>query len=141
MTKKKHLSPREEYRISERERVNAAEPLANRFPDITSLAIQLTFKNHDNSSKGSTIRYNINLKNAKTILRFDCPNSECVYGDFDLSKELSTAAIQHHRIVKGESSCQGWASRHCIDTRRCDYHLSYQIELAYSASDPAPSAH
>jgi hypothetical protein len=133
MAYKKHLGPRAEHRLREKERVDASQPIASRFPELKSLAVELDFHNRGGANNGSVVRYNVNVQNAKSVFRFDCPNPECIGGDFDLSTELANAITQHQASVSGDTSCQGWLSKHSIGNRRCEHRLSFRIDLTYTA--------
>jgi hypothetical protein len=133
---KRPLGPRAEYRQQERQRAESSATIAERFPDLKSLTAELAFQNRDNGGGSSQIRYSVNIHNAKSVFRFDCPNLECVGGDFDLSAELTEAVVKHRATAIGESCCQGWLSKTTVGTRRCPHKLLYRLTLGYAASLP-----
>jgi hypothetical protein len=65
------------------------------------------------------------------VFRFNCPNTECVRGDFDLTEELADAVKARRTTVTGEMVCQGWRSRTTIDTVHCHNVLRYKLTLTY----------
>jgi hypothetical protein len=65
------------------------------------------------------------------VFRFDCLNSECIRGDFDLSQELTNAVAARRTTATGEKCCQGWRSKTTIDTVHCHNILRYKLSLGY----------
>jgi hypothetical protein len=125
------LGPRAEYRHQEGQRVKESVSLADRFRRLKSLTVNLAYYNPDGVTKGSEIKYMVNLDNAKSVFRFSCPNNECVQGDFDLSEELADAVDAHRTTVTGEIACQGWLSKATIDKVHCHNILRYKLSLTY----------
>ena len=125
------FSPRAEYRRQEGERVQNSATLAERFGDLKSLTVDLAFFSPEALNCSSQLKYTVNLAHAKSVFRFDCPNQECVEGDFDLSAELANAIAAHHTTVSGEAVCQGWRSKTAIDTGRCGHILLYKLTAGY----------
>jgi hypothetical protein len=106
-------------------------PLAVAFPKLKSLAVELESCDAAGGSKGSHIKYAVNIANAKSMFRFNCTNNECVRGDFDLSAVLAKAVAAKKKLVSGELICQGWRSKATIDTVRCHNVLRYKLTLGY----------
>lgn len=131
MFSKKHEGPRQIFRGEEARRVNDSPTLAAKFPTLKVLAADLHFSDSGRITLNGRIKYKLNLALSKSILRFDCPNSECVRGDFDLSKELTEAVAARRTRVTGETPCPGWLSKTTIDTVHCRHILHYQLSLAY----------
>jgi hypothetical protein len=125
------LGARAEYRQQEAQRVKESASLADRFRRLKSLTVNLTHYNPDGVTKGSEIKYEVNLANAKSVFRFSCPNNECVQGDFDLSEEIADAVDAHRTTVTGEIACQGWLSKATIDKVHCHNILRYKLTLTY----------
>ena len=123
--------PRFEYREHESQRVKDSPSLSDRFRQLKTLAVDLSFYNSEGVTKNSEIRYVPNLANARSVFRFDCPNKGCIRGDFDLTEELATAIAEHRSRVTGELSCQGWQSKTTVDTVHCHNILRYTLNLAY----------
>jgi len=69
----------------------------------------------------------VNLTNAKSMFRFKCPNSECIRGDFDLTKEVAEAVGKHRTNVTGEMGCRG----RTIKNSRCANTLHYTLLLGH----------
>ena len=132
---------RAEYRQQESQRTLNSVTVADKFPQLKSLSVDLSYFNPDGHSQNNEIKYTVNLANAKSVFRFDCPNSECVGGDFDLSQALTTAYGEHRTTAVGEARCQGWRSKHTIGTVYCHNVLRYKLSLGYEpASRRKPPA-
>jgi hypothetical protein len=125
------VGARAEYREQESQRVKDSATLARRFGQLKSLTVELTYYDPDRVSKGSELKYQVNLSGAKSVFRFNCPNAECVRGDFDLSKELAKAIAARQTSVSGEKTCKGWRSKTTIQTVRCHNVLRYKLTLKY----------
>jgi len=123
--------PRFDYREQESQRVKESPCLANKFPQLKSLALDMGFYNCKGVSKNSQIKYEPNLEKAKSVFRIDCPNNGCIGGDFDLSDDLAKAVKEHRTTVTAEKCCQGWQSKTTIDTVRCHNILKYTLNIAY----------
>jgi hypothetical protein len=72
-----------------------------------------------------------NLAHAKSLFRFDCPNNECVGGNFDLTAELSRAVAERRESATGEARCEGWQSRTTIGRVQCGHILRYKLSLEF----------
>ena len=125
------LGARAEYRQQEAQRVRDSASLSEKFRRLKSLTVHLAYFSPDGGTKGSEIKYEVNLANAKSVFRFSCPNGECIQGDFDLSKELADAVDAHRTTATGEMTCQGWLSRATIDKLHCHNILRYKLSLTY----------
>lgn len=125
------IGARAEYRQQEGQRIRNSASLADKFQQLKSLTVDLTYYNPEGVTKSSEIKYTVNLDNAKSVFRFDCQNGECIRGDFDLSAELTKAVDAHHITATGEMCCQGWRSKATIDTVPCRNILRYKLSLGY----------
>ena len=122
---------RAEYRQQEAQRVKDSASLAEKFRKLKSLRVDLVYQHTDNSALTSQVKFTVNLQNAKSVFRFDCPNSECVRGDFDLTKVIAAAVAARRKTVSGELTCPGWRSRTTINSVRCGNVLHYKLSLTY----------
>ena len=125
------INPRADYRNQENERVRNSAFLADRFPQLKSLMVDLACFHPEGRSKSSEIRYTANLASARSVFRVECPNNECIQGDFDLSEELAEAVMTHRTSAIGEKCCRGWMSKTTIGTIRCFHILRYNFSLGY----------
>src|SRR5947207_15443377 len=125
------IGPRAEYRQQENLRIQSSASLADRFQKLKSLTVDLAFFNPAGVSKNSEMKYRVNLTHGKSIFRIDCNNSDCVGGDFDLSRELAEAVATGQTTVSREISCQGWLNKTTIDRVHCHHILRYKLNLEY----------
>jgi hypothetical protein len=122
---------RTEHRVHETQRVEQSDTLARKFPDLNSLSITLAhFRPPDIVQIGS-LKMTFNLDHARSMLRVDCSNQECVEGDYDLTAELAKAVAGHRKTISGEVICQGWRSKTEIGVAHCDHILRFKLSLAY----------
>lgn len=131
-------SPRREYHQQQSERVKASASLAEAFRDLKSLTVDLTYFSRGSFTRNSEIKYTVNLANAKSRFRFNCPNDQCVGGDFDLTAELAKAVSEHQTKLTGELICQGWRSQAEIGQAYCHNTLRYKLSAEY-AQEGAPA--
>ncbi|HEV2207930.1 MAG TPA: hypothetical protein VG167_04100 [Verrucomicrobiae bacterium] len=125
------VGPRAEYRRQEGERVKSSATLAQRFAQLTALTVDLAYSGPENLTPSQHLKYTVNLAHAKSLFRFDCPNQECVQGDFDLSTELANAVAAHQETVSGQLVCPGWRSKTTIDQVPCGHILHYTLTVGY----------
>jgi hypothetical protein len=123
----RRAGPRAEYQEQQRQRVNKSSTLAERFPRLKSLTVILEHFNAEMTNRRSALKYTVNLKNAKSVFRFRCPNNDCIRGDFDLSQAVAEAVARHRTTVEGEMSCRG----NTIERVRCTNTLHYKLLLRY----------
>jgi len=124
-------SPRNEYLMQENLRVKASPSLAEQFPDLKSMTVDLGYFDSKGIGRSSQIKYTVNLEHAKSIFRIGCQNPECVRGGFELSEVLAEAVASKETSVSNELCCQGWRSRTTIDSVACGKILRYKLTLAY----------
>jgi hypothetical protein len=123
----KPVGPRAEYQEKQRQRVLKSTSLADEFPQLKALTARLEYYDSDNPEKRSQLKYTVNLTNAKSVFRFRCPSSECIRGDFDLTKEVAEAVAKHSTKVTGEMKCKG----NTVRKGRCGNTLHYTLLLGY----------
>ena len=128
---RQRTGPRFEHRAKEGLRVQAAPSLTDKFQKLKSLTVGLEYYDGDGVTKNSAIKYVVNLDHAKSVFRFNCPNTECIRGDFDMTEELAEAVAKRRTRAAGELSCQGWQSKTTIDTKHCHNILRYTLSLGY----------
>lgn len=125
------IGPRAEYLLEEKERMKASLSLAERFPNLKSLSITLNYLAPGGLTPHSEIKCVFNLAYAKSLFRFDCPNNECVGGNFDLTAELTRAIAERSEAATGEVRCEGWQSKTTIDRVYCGHILRYKLSLGF----------
>lgn len=130
---RQRLGARSEYRQQEGQRVKDSASLSDTFRKLKSLTVELAYYDPEGVNRTSQIKYEVNLEGAKSVFRFNCPNDECIRGDFDLSQELAKAVAGRRKTIIGEMVCQGWRSKTTINTVRCHNILRYKLSLGYQA--------
>jgi hypothetical protein len=129
--------PRAEYRRQESQRAQESVSLSEKFQELKSLTVELTYFSPEGLARNSQIKYTVNPHHAKSVFRFDCLNDGCIRGDFDLSEAVAQAVASHRTKVTGEMCCQGWLSKATIYEIHCHEILRYKLSLEYST--PAPT--
>ena len=125
------LSPRAEYRLQQARRVESSATLAAKFPHLKSLTALLHHFDSSGLVKTGEMRYKVNVLNAKSVFRVDCPCGECVEGDFDLSEALVAAVGSQRGIAEGQLQCQGERTRPSGEKLHCRNILRYKLTLRY----------
>ena len=131
--RQQRFTPRADYRQQENQRTQASATLSEKFPELKSLTVDFGYLSSERIRRNSQIKYTVNPGHAKSVFRLDCPNSECVGGDFDLSEALAKAVAARQATVMGELCCQGWLSKTTIDHTHCHNIIRYTLSLEYGA--------
>ena len=124
-------NPRAEYRLSQIQRANESASLAEKFPRLKSLKVDLSYFEPDGLSQTGELRYTVNVAHAKSMFSFVCQSGECLGGDFDLSNAVAEAVTKRSKIVEGEIRCQGTRSRPKEVAKPCHNMLRYKLTLGY----------
>jgi hypothetical protein len=130
--RKRKTDERSEYRALQSERVTAAPLLAEEFPQLRVLSMELGQYDLDGLTRISQMKQTLNLKNTSSIVRVHCGNMDCVRGDFDLSLDLANAAASRRGVTTGELRCHGWRNKASIEKVRCGRILRYKLTLEYT---------
>jgi hypothetical protein len=130
-TSRRKISPREEFRQRENQRILESHALSVRFPGLKSLKAHLTYHPPGGVGQSAEIKYSVNLEHAKSVFRFDCLNQECVGGGFDLSELLAQAVAKRSKVLGGEMQCQGWRDKKSVETVYCHGILRYKLNLGH----------
>jgi hypothetical protein len=125
------LGAQAEFRQEEAQRVKDSPSLASKFQQLKSLTVVLKHYTPEAVTKTSETKYQVNLANAKSVFRFNCPNGECIRGGFDLSEDLAKVVTARRKTASGEVVCEGWRSKTTINTVHCNNILRYELSLAY----------
>ena len=125
------FSPRADYRRQEYQRTQESMSLSEKFRELKSLMVEIAYFSAEGAAQNSQLKCTFNPDNAKSVVRFDCHNQECVGGDFDLSEALTQAVAQHRTTATGEMCCNGWLSKLTIDQVHCRNVLRYKFSLGY----------
>ncbi len=124
-------SPRQEYRLKQRERIEASPLMAEKFPRLKGLKVTLEFFDAAGSTRQGEMKCKVNVDNSRSALWFSCPGVECICGDFDLSEALTRAVAGRHKIATGELRCQGRRKRGDREPVACGTLLRYKLNLNY----------
>jgi hypothetical protein len=127
----RRTNPRTEHRLREIERANNSVSLAEKFPRLRSLMVDLLYFDTNGITKNGELKYKVNVQHAKSVFSFVCPNGECVGGDFDLSDAVTQAVTTRRKTVEGEIRCQGVRARPKMEKMPCHNLLRYKLTLGY----------
>jgi len=130
-------SARQQYRLERDQRVKESPSLAEKYRALKSLKVRLAYCSPEGLTRGTEIKYDVNLDVARSVFSFNCPNAECIGGDFDLSDELAKAVRGRQKLAEGEKSCQGWYRRATSEKADCRKLLRYTLSLEYYRRSPA----
>jgi hypothetical protein len=122
---------REEYRLKQRERLEAAPSLAKHFPNLKKLVVTLEYYEATGDTKNGEMKCKLNVEHARTVLVYACPDVECIGGDFDLTDALADAVADRRKEAIGELHCQGTRKRGGKELTSCQTLLRYKLNLDY----------
>ena len=124
-------NPRQEYRLKQRERIEASPVLAKQFPRLKRLAVTLEYYDASGTTKQGGMKCTLNVEHARSMLWFACPAVDCLCGDFDLSAALASAVAGRRKVAAGELRCQGERKRGDRERVPCQALLRYKLHLIY----------
>ena len=125
-------NPRAEHRRLQGERINASTSLAEKFPGLKSLTVNLQYFNSTGLMRNGVVKYKANIEKAKAVFYFNCTHAECSGGDYDLTEELARAISARQKLVAGEARCNGVRHNKLRKERvPCRNLLRYELRLAY----------
>jgi len=124
-------NPRKEYRLKQREQIEASPLMTKEFPQLKNLKVSLEYFDAAGVTKNGEMKCKLNVEHAKSALWFDCPAVECTAGDFDLSEPLARAVGGRKKEVAGELRCGGTRKRGDGETVPCRTLLRYKLSLKY----------
>ena len=127
----KKTNPHAEYRLRELQRVNGSVSLAEKFPKLKSLKVDLSYFEPDALTRNGEVRYKVNVQHAKSVFSFVCQNAECLAGDFDLSRIVAGAVAKRRKNVEGEIRCPGTRVKPKLGSIPCRNLLRYKLTLGY----------
>src|SRR5664279_652743 len=121
-----------EHRQAQRQRVDEAVSLAEKYPQLKTLKVALEFVDREGMTKTTEMKYSANPEHAKSVLVFVCPISECCGGDFDLTAKLAETVSKRRTKVAGEMPCLGSYKKASGEVAPCRSVLRYALNLVYS---------
>ena len=131
---------RAEHRQAQRQRVDEALTLAEKYPQLKALKVALEFVNREGMTKTTEMKYSANPEHAKSVLVFVCPSSACWGGDFDLTAKLAEAVTKRRTRFAGEMHCLGSRKDASGQVAPCRSLLRYTLNLVYSGRQRRLSA-
>jgi hypothetical protein len=123
---------RAKYQERQGRRVRESLTLSEEFPRLKSLTVNIQYLDSDARDNSHPLKFAVDIQHAKSVLRFHCPNTECIRGDFDLTGELAKAVKRRCTTLTGELPCPGWLSKSTIGAVRCHNVVRYTLHLGYS---------
>jgi hypothetical protein len=124
-------SRRQEYRLKQREQIEASPSIAEKYSGVKGLKVTLEFFDTAGRTKQGEVKCKLNVEHAKSALWFACPGVECLGGDFDLSEALAEAVRKRSKVAAGELRCQGTRKRGDREPVACGTLLRYKFNLIY----------
>ena len=92
---------------------------------------KLSYFEAESLHKLNEVKYTANVQHAKSVVRFLCPASDCVGGDFDLSEDVAKAVAARRKLATGEARCKGWHKTPKLERVPCEVLLHYKLNLDY----------
>jgi hypothetical protein len=124
-------NPRADYRLRQIQRANESASLAEKFPKLKSLKVDLSYFDPDGLTRTGELRYKVNVEHAKSAFSFVCQSGDCLAGDFDLSNAVAEAVTKRRRTAEGEIRCEGTRGKPTEARMPCHNLLRYKLTLGY----------
>ena len=122
---------RQEYRLKQREWVEASPLMAEIFPRLKRLTATLEYYDPTGTTQQGGLKCKLNVEHARSVLWFACPAVDCLGGDFDLSVALAKAVAGRRKVATGELRCQGARKRGDRERLPCQALLRYKLNMIY----------
>lgn len=110
--------------------LDAAQTVADVFPQLRHLAVNMTIRSPDHEIEPSLTNRSFGPQ-SRAYFNFRCKNVECVGGGFDLREEFENAVQDKRRDVTGRRICHGWRNADTVGHQKCYYELNFKIHLSY----------
>ena len=124
-------NPRQEYRLKQREWIEASPVMAKKFPRLKRLTVNLEYYDATGATKQGGMKCKLSVEHARSVLWFACPAVDCLCGDFDLSAALASAVAGRRKVAAGEMRCRGERKRGDRERVPCQALLRYKLHLIY----------
>ena len=122
---------RQEYRLKQREEIDASPFMSEKFPRLKSLKLTLEYYDEPRSTKNGEMKCKLNVEHARSVLWFACPAAGCSGGDFNLSEALAGAVGARKKVATGELRYHGTRKRGDRTCVPCQTLLRYTLNLKY----------
>jgi hypothetical protein len=135
--KTKKLSPREQHHLAHLRAGDQAPLMRDKYPVLASLSIRMEFKRPLGQEWMGDIASDLKMfepeKENKAFFEFECPDSECVGGGFDLSRVVHLLVKTRAGEVSNTMLCRGWEDEERMRSRtsHCGLELKYTIVATY----------
>src|SRR5437016_13642530 len=116
----RRTNPRAEYRLRQSQRVQESVSLAEKFPRLKGLTVNLAYFDSEGVNKNSEMKYKVNVHHAKSMFCFVCQSGECVGGDFDLSDALAKAVSTKRKLAIADLGCQRYRKKANTERGACE---------------------
>src|SRR5258708_34782790 len=100
-------NPRAEYRLRQSQLVQESVSLAEKFPRLKGLTVNLAYFDSEGVNKNSEMKYKVNVNHAKSMFCFVCQSGECVGADFDLSAAPTKSLTGPRNPPMAQTACRG----------------------------------
>jgi hypothetical protein len=131
VTPPRKLNPRQQYRLRQRDLIEASPFIAEKFPHLKALKLSLEYYDAAATTKSAELKCTLNLGRARSALWYACPCHDCIGGDFDLSEALANAVAGQRRQMTGDLRCAGTRKEAHGDRVPCKTLLRYRLNLSY----------
>ncbi|MDH3647169.1 MAG: hypothetical protein OER80_10370 [Gammaproteobacteria bacterium] len=111
--------------------LEVAKKIADVFPGISHLAINLTITGPDNDVEPSLNNRSFGPQ-SRAYFVFRCKNADCVDGGFDLQDDLLAATDEGRNEFSGRRLCHGWRNASVVGQQKCYYELNFRAHISYS---------
>ena len=124
-------NPRQQYRLKQRERIDASPVIAKKFPRLKGLKGMPDYSDAGGTTKNGEMKCRLNVALARSALWFACRGADCFCGDFDLSEALAKAVAEGRKVANGELRCPGTRRHGDREPVACGTVLRYKLNLNY----------
>jgi hypothetical protein len=132
VTHPRKLNPRQQYRLKQRDLIEASPLIAEKFPQLKALKLSLEYYDAAATTKTAELKCTLNLGHARSALWYACHCLDCIGGDFDLSQPLANAVAGRRKQATGDLRCAGTRIRDGRGERvACQTLLRYKLNLNY----------
>lgn len=131
MTKKKKQSV---YQLDTQQYLREhgwAKPLKERYPQVSSIKIDVHFKDADVWPGDPDPKVLNFAPEQKAFFLMRCPYRECVRGGFDFSSGVQEAINSPSFSSEGRVTCDGWQDEQRINRHRCSLAASYKVSVEH----------
>lgn len=107
-----------------------AQPMKNYAPTVEAIRIEMNYVAADSWGKPAPKAKTI-LPEHQAYFKMECPQSECVWGGFDLTAAVNQAIAKRLEEDEGKVVCMGWEDTSRINQFHCLYECHYRISITY----------